>query len=50
MSNEKEIPPICHLTPMFMDEADLNDWQTVCWWECKHCGHMKDMQGNKLEK
>ena len=29
-------PPMCHLTPMFLDQSDNEQW-----WECKHCGHTK---------
>lgn len=31
-------PPRCHMTLMFLDASDHEQW-----WECKHCGHTKEI-------
>jgi hypothetical protein len=31
-----ESAPRCHMTPMDMDDNELETW-----WECQHCGHTK---------
>ena len=38
--NDKRAPR-CHMRPMFLDGADgpYGD----AWWECQHCGHIKDI-------
>ena len=34
--------PLCHMKPMCLDEADIDDYHTEKWWECSVCGHTKD--------
>ncbi len=45
IKNEKEPePPICHFTHMNFEMGDCDDVGNVYnWWECKHCGHIKDV-------
>lgn len=41
-SNESKKRPICHMTPMSYEFADDGFYQ-VDFWECKHCGHTKEI-------
>lgn len=38
----KEEVPKCHMTPMEFAFAD-DGAETVEFWECKHCGHTKEI-------
>lgn len=40
---EKKGIPICHFTPMEIQSADDYPNGTIIFWECKHCGHTKDL-------
>ncbi|MDH3981305.1 MAG: hypothetical protein OES84_00215 [Kiritimatiellaceae bacterium] len=37
--DKKFVAPMCHFTPMQMQDSD---YQT--WWECPHCGHTKKIE------
>ncbi len=38
--------PICHFTPMEYEHGESipEAHSYPDWWECKHCGHTKDMK------
>ncbi len=35
--------PICHFTPMSLDQSDSVDGYYEEWWVCCHCGHTKEL-------
>lgn len=42
IEEKNEVRPVCHFTPMEYVSAD-DGCQTVEFWECKHCGHTKEI-------
>ena len=38
MEQDFSVHPMCHLTPMDLEIGDGEEW-----WECRHCGHVKNI-------
>lgn len=35
--------PLCHFVPMDLEFDDSESGGGDCWFECRHCGHTKDV-------
>lgn len=41
---KKDKAPKCHFTPMKFTFADDGPGEQVIFWECKYCGHTKEIE------
>lgn len=43
--------PMCHFTPMEHESGDSDDTGFYEeWFTCNHCGHVKDLDGKKVDQ